>query len=111
MMLSDFIRQVIAAKCSDKEAVAYMGLLEKPEECVKKNADEVERDREELLNAILDCVMDTAKPSSVIATELNISSQKAQAYCGILEREGLVIVTIGKSPVNSKRNVKYFKKS
>ena len=111
MMLSDFIRQVIAAKCSDKEAVAYMGLLEKSEGCVKKNTDEVERDREELLNAILDCVVDVAKPSSIIATELNISSQKAQAYCGILEREDLVIVTIGESPVNSKRNVKYFKKA
>ena len=111
MMLSDFIRQVIAANCADKEAVAYMGLLEKPEGCVKKNTDEVERDREELLNAILDCVMDTAKPSSVIATELNISSQKAQSYCRILENRELVIVTIGESPVNSKRNVKYFKKA
>ena len=111
MLLSDFIRQGIAAKCSDKEAVAYMGLLEKPEKCVKKNIDEVERDREELLNAILDCVMDTAKPSSVIATELNISSQKAQSYCRILENRELVIVTIGESPVNSKRNVKYFKKA
>ena len=110
-MLSDFIRQVIAANCADKEAVAYMGLLEKPEKCVKKNVDEVEREREELLNAILDCVVDVAKPSSIIATELNISSQKAQAYCGILEREDLVIVTIGESPVNSKRNVKYFKKA
>ena len=88
-----------------------MGLLEKPEECVKKNTDEVERDREELLNAILDCVMDTAKPSSVIATELNISSQKAQSYCRILENRELVIVTIGESPVNSRRNVKYFKKA
>ena len=111
MLLSNFIRQVIAANCRDKEAVAYMGLLENPEECVKKNSDEVERDRKELLNAILDCVMDVAKPSSIIATELNISSQKAQAYCGILEREDLVIVTIGESPVNSKRNVKYFKKA
>ena len=111
MLLSDFIRQVIAAKCSDKEAAAYLGLLGKSEKSVKKNSDEIERNREELLNAILDCVMDVAKPSSIIATELNISSQKAQAYCGILEREDLVIVTIGESPVNSKRNVKYFKKA
>ena len=111
MMLSDFIRQVIAANCSDKEAAAYVGLLEKPEKCVKKNVDEVERDREELLNAILDCVVDVAKPSSIIATELNISSQKAQSYCRILENRELVIVTIGESPVNSKRNVKYFKKA
>ena len=111
MMLSDFIRQVIAAKCSDKEAVAYMGLLEKPEKSVKKNSDEVERDRKELLNAILDCVVDVAKPSSIIATELNISSQKAQAYCRILESRELVIVTTGASPSNSKRNVKYFKKA
>ena len=111
MLLSDFIRQVIATKCSDKEAAAYMGLLEKPEKCAKKNADEVERDREELLNAILDCVVDIAKPSSVIATELNISPQKAQAYCRILESRELVIVTIGESPVNSRRNVKYFKKA
>ena len=110
MLGIDFIRQMIAANCSNEEAV-YLGLLEKPEECVKKNADEVERDREELLNAILDCVMDTAKPSSVIATELNISSQKAQSYCRILENRELVIVTIGESPVNSKRNVKYFKKA
>ena len=111
MMLSDFIRQVIAAKCSDKEAVAYMGLLEKPEKSVKKNSDEVERERKELLNAILDCVVDVAKPSSIIATELNISSQKAQSYCRILESRELVIVTTGASPVNSKRNVKYFKKA
>lgn len=111
MLLSDFMRQVIAAKCSDKEATAYVGLLGKSEKCAKKNIDEVERDREELLNAILDCVMDTAKPSSVIATELNISSQKAQSYCRILENRELVIVTIGESPINSKRNVKYFKKS
>ena len=110
MLGIDFIRQMIAANCSNEEAV-YLGLLEKPEECVKKNADEVERDREELLNAILDCVMDVAKPSSVIATELNISSQKAQSYCRILENKELVVVTIGESPVNSKRNVKYFKKS
>ena len=110
MLGIDFIRQMIAANCSNEEAV-YLGLLEKPEECVKKNADEVERDREELLNAILDCVMDVAKPSSVIATELNISSQKAQSYCRILENKELVIVTIGESPVNSKRNVKYFKKA
>ena len=111
MMLSDFIRQVIAANCADKEAAAYMGLLEKPEECAKKNNDEVERDREELLNAILDCVVDVAKPSSIIATELNISSQKAQAYCKMLERRGLVIVTIGASHANATRNVKYFKKA
>lgn len=111
MLLSDFIRQVIAAKCSDKEAAAYVGLLEKPERSVKKNSDEVERDRKELLNAILDCVADVAKPASIIATELNISSQKAQSYCRILESRELVIVTMGASPVNSKRNVKYFKKA
>ena len=111
MILNDFIRQVIAAKCSDKEAAAYIGLLGKSEKSVKKNSDEVERDRKELLNAILDCVMNVAKPASIIATELNISSQKAQAYCRILESRELVIVTIGESPVNSKRNVKYFKKA
>ena len=111
MLLSDFIRQVIAAKCSDKEAAAYVGLLGKSEKSAKKNNDEIERDREELLNAILDCIVDVAKPSSIIATELNISSQKAQSYCRILENRELVIVTIGESPVNSKRNVKYFKKA
>ena len=111
MLLSDFIRQVIAAKCSDKEAAAYVGLLGKSEKSAKKNNDEIERDREELLNAILDCIVDVAKPSSIIATELNISSQKAQSYCRILENRELVIVTIGESPVNSRRNVKYFKKA
>ena len=111
MLLSDFIRQVIAAKCSDKEAAAYVGLLGKSEKSAKKNNDEIERDREELLNAILDCIVDVAKPSSIIATELNISSQKAQSYCRILENKELVIVTIGESPVNSRRNVKYFKKA
>ena len=61
--------------------------------------------------AILDCVADVAKPASIIATELNISSQKAQSYCRILERRKLVEVTTGASPVNSKRNVKYLKKA
>ena len=60
---------------------------------------------------ILDCVSDVSKFLSIIATELNISSQKAQSYCRILESRELVIVTTGASPVNSKRNVKYFKKA
>ena len=60
--------------------------------------------------AILDCVADVAKPASIIATELNISSQKAQSYCRSLEKRRFVEVTTGVSPVNPKRNVKYFKK-
>ena len=54
---------------------------------------------------------DVAKPASVIATELNISSQKVQAYCRMLEKKEYVEVTYGISPSNSKRNVKYFKKA
>ena len=107
----EFIRHFIMT-CPDEEAVAFAReRLKKAKADLQRNNDEVEKEREELLNAILDCIVDVAKPSSIIATELNISSQKAQAYCGILEREDLVIVTIGKSPINSKRNVKYFKKA
>ena len=107
----EFLKSVIA-HCTDEEAVAYAkNRLEKSEEYARRNSEEAEKEREELLNAILDCVVDIAKPSSVIATELNISPQKAQAYCRILESRELVVVTIGESPVNSKRNVKYFKKA
>lgn len=107
----DFLKSVIA-HCTDEEAVAYAkNRLEKSEEYARRNSEEAEKEREELLNAILDCVADVAKPASVIATELNISSQKAQAYCRILERRRLVEVTTGASSVNSRRNVKYFKKA
>ena len=107
----EFLKSVIA-HCTDKEAVAYaQNRLEKSEEYARRNSEEAEKEREELLNAILDCVADVAKPASIIATELNISSQKAQSYCRILERRRLVEVTTGTSPVNSTRNVKYFNKA
>lgn len=107
----EFLKSVIA-HCTDKEAVAYaQNRLEKSEEYAKRKSGDVEKEREEMLNVILDCVADVAKPASIIATELNISSQKAQSYCRILESRGLVEVTTGASPVNSKRNVKYFKKA
>ena len=107
----EFLKSVIA-HCTDEETVAYAKeRLEKSEAYAWRNSEEAEKEREELLNAILDCVADVAKPASVIATELNISSQKAQAYCWMLESRELVIVTTGVSPVNSKRNVKYFKKA
>ena len=107
----EFLKRVIA-NCSDEEAVAYAKeRLEKSEEYEKRISGEAEKEREEMYMAILDCVADVAKPASIIATELNISSQKAQSYCRILENRELVIVTTGASPVNSKRNVKYFKKS
>lgn len=107
----EFLKSVIA-HCTDKEAVAYaQNRLEKAEEYARRNSEEAEKEREEMFMAILDCVVDVAKPASIIATELNISSQKAQSYCRILERRRLVEVTMGASPVNSKRNVKYFKKS
>ena len=63
------------------------------------------------INAILDCVADVAKPASVIAIELNMPFQKAEAYCRLLERKELVIVTIGASHTNATQNVKYFKKA
>lgn len=107
----EFLKSVIA-HCTDKEAVAYaQNRLTAAEEYTRRNSEEAEKEREEMLNVILDCVADVAKPASIIATELNISSQKAQSYCRILERRRLVEVTTGVSPVNSKRNVKYFKKS
>lgn len=107
----EFLKSVIA-HCTDKEAVAYaQNRLEKAEEYARRNSEEAEKEREEMFMAILDCVADVAKPASIIATELNISSQKAQSYCRILERRRLVEVTTGTSPVNSKRNVKYFKKA
>ena len=107
----EFIRHFIMT-CPDEEAVAFAReRLKKAKADAQRNNEEAEEEREELLNAILDCVVDIAKPSSVIATELNISPQKAQAYCRILESRELVIVTIGESPVNSRRNVKYFKKA
>lgn len=107
----EFLKSVIA-HCTDEEAVAYaQNRLEKSEEYARRNSYEAEKEREELLNAILDCVADVAKPASVIATELNISSQKVQAYCRMLEKKEYVEVTYGISPSNSKRNVKYFKKS
>ena len=111
MERNEFLKRVIA-NCTDKEAVAYAKeRLEKSEEYAKRKSGDVEKEREEMLNVILDCVADVAKPASVIATELNISSQKAQSYCRILESRELVIVTTGASPVNSKRNVKYFKRA
>lgn len=111
MERNEFLKRVIA-NCGDEEAVAYAKeRLEKSEEYAKRKSGDVEKEREEMLNVILDCVADIAKPASVIATELNISSQKAQSYCRILESRELVIVTTGASPVNSKRNVKYFKKA
>ena len=107
----EFLKSVIA-HCTDKEAVAYaQNRLEKAEEYARRNSEEAEKEREEMFMAILDCVADVAKPASIIATELDISSQRAQSYCRILERRRLVEVTTGTSPVNSKRNVKYFKKS
>ena len=107
----EFIRHFIMT-CPDEEAVAFAReRLKKAKADAQRNNEEAEEEREELLNAILDCVVDIAKPSSVIATELNISPQKAQAYCRILESRELVVVTIGESPVNSKRNVKSFKKA
>ena len=107
----EFIRHFIMT-CPDEEAVAFAReRLKKAKADAQRNNEEAGEEREELLNAILDCVVDIAKPSSVIATELNISPQKAQAYCRILESRELVIVTIGESPVNSRRNVKYFKKA
>ena len=107
----EFIRHFIMT-CPDEEAVAFAReRLKKAKADAQRNNEEAEEEREELLNAILDCVVDIAKPSSVIATELNISPQKAQAYCKMLERRGLVIVTIGASHANATRNVKYFKKS
>lgn len=111
MERNEFLKRVIA-NCGDEEAVTYAKeRLEKSEEYAKRKSGDVEKEREELLNVILDCVADVAKPASVIATELNISSQKAQSYCRILESRELVIVTTGASPVNSKRNVKYFKRA
>ena len=111
MERNEFLKRVIA-NCGDEEAVAYAKeRLEKSEEYAKRKSGDVEKEREEMLNVILECVADVAKPASVIATELNISSQKAQSYCRILESRELVIVTTGASPVNSKRNVKYFKKA
>lgn len=111
MERNEFLKRVIA-NCGDEEAVAYAKeRLEKSEEYAKRKSGDVEKEREEMLNVILDCVADVAKPASVIATELNISSQKAQSYCRILESRELVIVTTGASPVNSKRNVKYFKRA
>ena len=111
MERNEFLKRVIA-NCGDEEAVAYAKeRLEKSEEYAKRKSGDVEKEREEMLNVILDCVADVAKPASIIATELNISSQKAQSYCRILESRELVIVTTGASPVNSKRNVKYFKKA
>ena len=111
MERNEFLKRVIA-NCSDEEAVAYAkNRLEKSEEYAKRKSGDVEKEREEMLNVILDCVADVAKPAAVIATELNISSQKAQSYCRILESRELVIVTTGASPVNSKRNVKYFKRA
>lgn len=111
MERNEFLKRVIA-NCGDEEAVAYAReRLEKSEEYAKRKSGDVEKEREEMLNVILDCVADVAKPASVIATELNISSQKAQSYCRILESRELVIVTMGASPVNSKRNVKYFKRA
>ena len=110
----EFIRHFIMT-CPDEEAVAFAReRLKKAKADAQRNNEEAEEEREEreeLLNAILDCVVDIAKPSSVIATELNISPQKAQAYCKMLERRGLVIVTVGASHANAKRNVKYFKKA
>ena len=107
----EFLKRVIA-NCGDEEAVAYAKeRLEKAEAYEKRISGEAEKEREEMYMAILDCVADVAKPASIIATELNISSQKAQSYCRILESRELVIVTTGASPVNSKRNVKYFKKA
>ena len=111
MERNEFLKRVIA-NCGDEEAVAYAKeRLEKSEEYAKRKSGDVEKEREEMLNVILECVADVAKPASVIATELNISSQKAQSYCRILESRELVIVTTGASPVNSKRNVKYFKRA
>lgn len=111
MERNEFLKRVIA-NCGDEEAVAYAkNRLEKSEEYAKRKSGDVEKEREEMLNVILDCVADVAKPASIIATELDISSQKAQSYCRILERRRLVEVTTGTSPVNSKRNVKYFKKA
>lgn len=111
MERNEFLKRVIA-NCGDEEAVAYAkNRLEKSEEYAKRKSGDVEKEREEMLNVILDCVADVAKPASIIATELNISSQKAQSYCRILESRELVIVTTGASPVNSKRNVKYFKRA
>lgn len=111
MERNEFLKRVIA-NCRDEEAVAYAkNRLEKSEEYAKRKSGDVEKEREEMLNVILECVADVAKPASVIATELNISSQKAQSYCRILESRELVIVTTGASPVNSKRNVKYFKRA
>lgn len=111
MERNEFLKRVIA-NCGDEEAVAYAkNRLEKSEEYAKRKSGDVEKEREEMLNVILNCVADVAKPASVIATELNISSQKAQSYCRILESRELVIVTTGASPVNSKRNVKYFKRA
>ena len=111
MERNEFLKRVIA-NCGDEEAVAYAKeRLEKSEEYAKRKSGDVEKEREEMLNVILDCVADVAKPASIIATELNISSQKAQSYCRILESRELVIVTTGASPVNSKRNVKYFKRA
>ena len=111
MERNEFLKRVIA-NCGDEEAVAYAKeRLEKSEEYAKRKSGDVEKEREEMLNVILDCVADVAKPASIIATELDISSQKAQSYCRILESRELVIVTTGASPVNSKRNVKYFKRA
>ena len=111
MERTEFLKSVIA-HCTDEEAVAYAKeRLEKSEEYAKRMSGEAEKEREEMFMAILDCVADVAKPASVIATELNISSQKVQAYCRMLEKKEYVEVTYGISPSNSKRNVKYFKKS
>lgn len=107
----EFLKSVIA-NCSDEEAVAYAKeRLATAEAYARMHSEETVREREELLDVILDCVADVAKPASIIATELNISSQRAQSYCRMLENRELVIVTTGASPVNSKRNVKYFKKA
>lgn len=106
----EFLKSVIA-HCTDEEAVAYAkNRLTAAEEYARRNSGEAEKEREGLFMAILDCVADVAKPASIIATELNISSQKAQSYCRSLEKRRFVEVTTGVSPVNPKRNVKYFKK-
>ena len=111
MWLHEFLKSVIA-NYSDEEAVAYeKERIVAAEGYARTHSEETENEREKLLNAILDCVADVAKPSSVIATELNISPRQALTYCRILENGKLVIVTIGESPVNSKQNVKYFKKA
>ena len=107
----EFLKSVIA-HCTDEQAVAYAkNSLEKSAAYAKRKSGDVEKEREEMLNVILACVAKIQKPATVNATEINTTSQKAQSYCRILESRELVIVTTGASPVNSKRNVKYFKKA